>query len=344
MNDRPKASPVEIEKFLRDFSDKFNTYINSVSSVYFTYKYNEDDDDDDDDDDEEFMAMFKIDDPTSILSRLKERCDEINKEEASSDKEAETLKKLKELCKDDSDLSKSFDVILNIKQVQSLKKQGYFKAMISEVEKICEKKNINLLISQINDDFAIMLKKNGYYIMRKNADINAIKIFQDAKKTLKRKRDEEDKAELEAKRKKIELEELEKIKNENIDAICLEPLMNGDTIKRLLCGHAFHKDCLKELIKKQHKKECPICKKIFNIDNNNIKVKTSTNPSDFIQYKEPNSSKKSDGKRKRKSIRKSIRKSKRKSIRKSIRKSKRRSKRRSIRKSKRKSKRKLFFT
>ena len=85
MNDRPKASPVEIEKFLTDFSGKFNTYItseletyyknNSVSSVYFTYKYNEDDDDD-----EEFMVMFKLDNPTSILARLKERCDEINKE------------------------------------------------------------------------------------------------------------------------------------------------------------------------------------------------------------------------------------------------------------------------
>jgi len=114
--------------------------------------------------------------------------------------------------------------------------------MIIEVEKICEEKKINLLISQImNDDFAKMLEKNGYYIIRDGiVDVNAIKIFQTVEKT-------------------------------------------------------------------------------------------STNPSDFIQYKKPNSTKKSDGKSKRKSKRKkskrkSIRKYKRKFIRKSIKKSKRKSK------------------
>ena len=320
LENRKTASEKEKENFLNDFSKEFNKYINSELKEYYKklhsdkyYKYEK----------FGFKVQFKIENQPDILSKIKKKCDEIKKLPSS-----EQVNRLIEICNNESE--SSFDV-LNIKQVQSEKKKGYFKTMIMEVEKICEEKNINLLISQImNYDFANMLeKKNGYYIIRDgSADVNAIKIFQTVEKTLKRKR--EDEAESEAKRKKIE--ETEKIKNDNKCAICLEPLMDIDNVFiRLPCGHGFHKECIQKL----DKKECPICKKIFDIDNKNIKVKTSTNPSDFIEYKEPNSSKKSDGKSKRKSKRK---KSKRKSIRKSIRKYKRKFIRKSIKKSKRKSK------
>jgi len=320
LENRKTASEKEKENFLNDFSKEFNKYINSELKEYYKklhsdkyYKYEK----------FGFKVQFKIENQPDILSKIKKKCDEIKKLPSS-----EQVNRLIEICNNESE--SSFDV-LNIKQVQSEKKKGYFKTMIMEVEKICEEKNINLLISQImNYDFANMLKNNGYYIIKDGiVDVNAIKIFQTVEKTLKRKREEAE-AESEAKRKKIEFEE------ENICAICRETLMDIDKVFiRLSCGHGFHKECILDLCK-LGKNECPICKKIFNIDDidNENKVKTSTNPLDFIQYK-PNSSKKSDGKSKRKSKRK---KSKRKSIRKSIRKYKRKFIRKSIKKSKRKSK------
>jgi hypothetical protein len=329
LKDRKTASEKEKKEFLKNFSKQFNDYINDVEhysrgftykyKYKYKYKYG----------DYEFKVQLKIENPVDILSKIKKKCDEIKKLPLPS---SQQVYRLKEICNNESE---SFDVI-NIKQVQSLKK-GYFKTMIMEVEKICEEKNINLLISQImNNDFAEMLENNGYYIIKDGiVDVNAIKIFQTLEKTLKRKREEaeaEAAAESEAKRKKNEFEE------ENKCAICIETLISGKVMRRLGCGHGFHKDCIQNL----SKNECPLCKTIFDIDdtdNENIKVKTSTNPLDFIQFippkPKPNSSKKSDGKSKRKSKRK---KSKRKSIRKSIRKYKRKFIRKSIKKSKRKSK------
>jgi hypothetical protein len=329
---RKTASEEEEKEFLKDFSNQFNDYINvelknyknkkshysSESLNYNKHKYKYGD--------YEFKVQLKIENSVDILSKIKKKCDEIKKLPSS-----QQVDRLIEICNNES--KSSFDVVLNIKQVESLKKKGYFKTMIMEVEKICEEQNINLLISQImNDDFANMLEKNGYYIIRDgSADVNAIKIFQTVEKTLKRKRDEEDEAESEAKRKK-------KFEEENKCAICIETLISDKVMRRLGCCHGFHKDCIQNL----SKNECPLCKTIFDIDdtdNENIKVKTSTNPLDFIQFippkPKPNSSKKSDGKSKRKSKRK---KSKRKSIRKSIRKYKRKFIRKSIKKSKRKSK------
>jgi len=43
-------------------------------------------------------------------------------------------------------------------------------------------------------------------------------------------------------------------------AICLEEIKDKD-IKEILCGHKFHKDCIKESFK--YERKCPLCRSCF---------------------------------------------------------------------------------
>lgn len=68
---------------------------------------------------------------------------------------------------------------LNIQQVQSTEKKGFFRIMIQVIEKFCEVNNINVLISQItNEDFAKKLEGKFYKVIREGININAVKIYQ----------------------------------------------------------------------------------------------------------------------------------------------------------------------
>jgi len=45
---------------------------------------------------------------------------------------------------------------------------------------------------------------------------------------------------------------------ENSCICCMSDYENGDELRRLTCFHSFHKDCIDEWLKENHK--CPICK------------------------------------------------------------------------------------
>ena len=45
--------------------------------------------------------------------------------------------------------------------------------------------------------------------------------------------------------------------------ICMDTFQDGEQLKKLFCGHIYHKDCLNQWI--QAKKDCPLCGKFINI-------------------------------------------------------------------------------
>ena len=45
--------------------------------------------------------------------------------------------------------------------------------------------------------------------------------------------------------------------------ICMDTFQDGEQLKKLVCSHIYHKDCLNQWI--QSKKDCPLCGKFINI-------------------------------------------------------------------------------
>lgn len=51
-------------------------------------------------------------------------------------------------------------------------------------------------------------------------------------------------------------------------AICLDRVQTGTTIKKLVCGHAFHEDCINQHLDNSFR--CPMCREVAK----DLKVKT----------------------------------------------------------------------
>jgi hypothetical protein len=43
--------------------------------------------------------------------------------------------------------------------------------------------------------------------------------------------------------------------------ICLEPMLVGDKVRILDCGHMYHYNCINKWIEKKGKINCPLCSK-----------------------------------------------------------------------------------
>ena len=70
---------------------------------------------------------------------------------------------------------------------------------------------------------------------------------------------------------KIDDSQLIKIKESNHDSciICLDDFNIDDNMINLECSHFFHEECIKKWFLYNNK--CPLCKKEYNFDNNEIK-------------------------------------------------------------------------
>jgi len=165
---RKPASSKEMKDFTDDFTKKFNVYINENLTKFLT-------------------------NPSSFLSSFSHR---ISKYDlillCKLENRVDIAQKLYPV--EEGKMIPNF-FTLNIQQVQSTEKKGFFKIMIQVIEKICEAKQINVLISQItNEDFAKMLEKNAYKVLKEGININAIKIYQTffGKDIKKRPREEDD--------------------------------------------------------------------------------------------------------------------------------------------------------
>ena len=65
--------------------------------------------------------------------------------------------------------------------------------------------------------------------------------------------------------------ELSALRSENeICSVCLKPFGESDgTVKKVRCGHFFHRDCLEEILKRSGslcKARCPMCRKGMHVD------------------------------------------------------------------------------
>ena len=123
-SEKPKASEEEMKEFLNDFSEKFEIM-------------------------DKQLILFNKNNYSSLYFYY------------------DNHKFLKAQCKfenqpmigyiiDKLDKNRNFKV-LNLKQVESFEKKGYFKTLITFLEKWCEKNKINLLVSQIlNESISIL--------------------------------------------------------------------------------------------------------------------------------------------------------------------------------------------
>ena len=163
-DNRLEASPIEIQEFVADFVKEFNEYINDEcltnlrnKNNFEYFNYPESKEDEEDEEDEGLLTNI-------IQIKLEKNNQSVCKIFGCSDGEE--------------------NFAFNFTKLQ-MKKKGYFKAIINEVEKICKEKQINLIFSDISNDnnimkkFIPMLEKNFYSIVPKNHGLSdAVKIFQ----------------------------------------------------------------------------------------------------------------------------------------------------------------------